>query len=391
MKFKYLLFIAVGVLVVAGWLLASWHSAREREEQLHFQRRETQLIVSVPLKENHQLFKAGKNLPEAREIALPESGKLWLPEGNYFLRVEQQGRISFYPAPLLGFRSGPDRDGSLTLTVRRPSFKVLPQLISPDFVYIPSGQALIGDRMNPREPHYVFVPAFFASPCEVTNGEFRLFMDDPAGYADDLNWTDEGKNWKVASHFQASARLTPSDAEFKRFGRPELPVVGVNWFEANAYARWLTRKAGNNQWTFGLPTDAEWEKMARGPDSFDYGLSMFISDAEIRLYNWKKNPDAPVTTVSCHDPGYAPNRYGLYHLSGNVAEWTQSLYRLYNRQLPYADDDRNRDDRAGRRSARGGSWYSATNAPLYIPYRDAFQPEHSGEDLGFRVVARLKP
>lgn len=391
MKPKYLLLAAVAVLVVAGWSLDFWYSDREREEQLRFRHRETQLVVSVPRQTSCQLFKAGKNLQEARKIALPEGTKLWLPEGNYFLRVEQQGRISFYPVALPGFRSGPDPDGSLTLTVRPPPVRVPPRLISPDFVYIPSGQALIGDRMNPREPHYVFVSALFAGPCEVTNGEFRQFMDDPGGYADDSNWTDEAKSWKAASHTQASARLTPGDAGFKRFGRSQLPVVSVNWFEANAYCHWLTRKIGAGQWTYGLPTDAEWEKMARGPDWFDYGLSMFISDAEVPLYNWKKNPDVPVTTVPCQDPGYAPNRYGLYHVSGNAAEWTQSLYRPYNKQTPYADDDRNRDDLPGRRSARGGSWYSATNAPLYIPYRDAFQPEHSGEDLGFRVVARFKP
>jgi len=391
MKLKYVLPTGAVALAVAGWLLVSLYSAREREEQLRFRRRETQLIVSVPRATSLQLFKAGKNLQEAREIALPENGKLWLPEGNYFLRVEQQGRVSFYAAPLLGFRSGPDPDGSLTLTVRPPPVRVPPHLSALDFVYIPSGQALIGDRMNPREPHYVFVSAFFAGPCEVTNGEFRQFIDDPGGYADDSNWTGRGKNWKAVSRSQASARLTGSDAGSERFGRPGLPVVSVNWFEANAYAHWLTRKMGNNQWIFSLPTDAEWEKMARGPDSLDYGLSMFISDAEIRLYNWQKNPGVPVTTVPCQAQGYVPNRYGLYHLSGNVAEWTQSLYRSYSKQTPYTDDDRNRDDVAGRRSARGGAWYSATSAPLYIPYRDAFQPEHNGEDLGFRVVARLKP
>jgi hypothetical protein len=55
------------------------------------------------------------------------------------------------------------------------------------------------------------------------------------------------------------------------------------------------------------------------------------------------------------------------------------------------DDDRNHDDTAGLRVARGGSWYSASIAILYIPYRDAFQPEHSTQDIGFRIAAKLLP
>src|SRR5215472_2810236 len=165
MKPKYLLLVVVAVLIVVGGLLALWYSAREREEELHFQRRETQLIISGQQGTNHQLFEAEKNLREARQIALPGSGKLWLSEGNYFLRVEQQGGVSFYPAPLLGFRSGPDPDGTLTLTVRPTPSRVPPRCNSAELVYIPSGQALIGDRMNPREPHFVFVSAFFAGSC----------------------------------------------------------------------------------------------------------------------------------------------------------------------------------------------------------------------------------
>ena len=86
---------------------------------------------------------------------------------------------------------------------------------------------------------------------------------------------------------------------------------------------------------------------------------------------------------------YQPNRYGIYHMSGNVAEWTQSVLRAYSRRQPFADDDRNNDDSAERRTVRGGSWYSATTAPIYLPYRDGFQPCHRSDDVGFRVIARL--
>jgi formylglycine-generating enzyme required for sulfatase activity len=111
------------------------------------------------------------------------------------------------------------------------------------------------------------------------------------------------------------------------------------------------------------------------------------------MYNWKKNPDAPITVVGIKETqaSYKPNRYGLYHLTGNVVEWTQSIFLSYNQQHPFVNEDSRRHDSnlPGQRVARGGSWYSASNAYLYIPYRDAFQPEHSSQDIGFRIVARV--
>jgi formylglycine-generating enzyme required for sulfatase activity len=111
------------------------------------------------------------------------------------------------------------------------------------------------------------------------------------------------------------------------------------------------------------------------------------------LYNWKKNPDAAVTVAGAADSQtkYQPNRYGIYHLSGNVVEWTNSIARPFNRERPYIDEERNRENASEARVARGGSWYSASIALLQIAYRDSFQPEVSHHDLGFRIVARPLP
>ena len=89
---------------------------------------------------------------------------------------------------------------------------------------------------------------------------------------------------------------------------------------------------------------------------------------------------------------YRRNRYGLYHMTGNVAEWTQSVYRMYNRRWPYVDDDdRNHDEVPGERVLRGGSWYTASIAVLYIPYRENFRADIETPYLGFRIVARPIP
>ena len=368
--------LALGSLLMAGGFAGYRYVRRERQEQLHYERAETEVILSNTTSSSVELFRADRSPREAVELPVPPDRRVWLPEGRYFFRANHAPGPVFYPVPVLGYRSGPDREGDIDITVRplpprRPP-RLLPEL--PDFVYIPSGPFVIGDRLNPREPHYVWLTGFFMSPCEVTNAEFREFLRDTG-----------------APRTQASARMSPADSDYGRFGRPELPVTGVSWLEASAFCRWLTTRLGGNEWIFALPNDAEWEKAARGPDSFDYSLGMTISDAEIPLYNWKKNPDVPVTVVSCRDSGFQPNRYGLYHMSGNVAEWTQSVFRHYNRQAPYTDDDRNHDSTVGRRTVRGGSWYSATSAPLYVPYRDSFQPEHAASDVGFRIVARARP
>ena len=98
-----------------------------------------------------------------------------------------------------------------------------------------------------------------------------------------------------------------------------------------------------------------------------------------------------VVGVSASQTQYQPNRYGIYHLSGNVVEWTTSLAIPFNRARPYLEAERNRENASDARVVRGGSWYSASIALLNIAYRDSFQPEVRHHDLGFRLVARPLP
>ncbi len=381
--------IAAGsvTVAIAGILFAFRSVQDQRVEAVHYDRGETELIVSNPFHARIRLFFAGDHPEEAKEIGGFDGTRIWLQQGNYFLIAQESDHTWYYPAPLSGYRSGPDEDGSFAVTVRPyPS-----EWPGGDFVYIPSGHFLLGDRLNPQEPHYVWLTSYFICPFEVTNQQFKEFIRD--GYQDGSNWTEEGKRWKDRNLSHASARLTAADPEYGRFGLPDQPVTDVKWFEANAYCKWLTRKSGQGKWMLALPSEAEWEKAARGPDNFDYGLSRSLSDKEVPDYNWKKNPDAPVTVIGVGDTTlrFKPNRYGLYHMSGNVAEWTQSVDRSYNRDRPYEDDDRNHDDTAGMRVVRGGSWYNASIALLSLAYRDTFQPEHSTPERGFRIVARRLP
>lgn len=390
-------FIIAGAVIVllAATLWWTYFRSDQRAERLHFESEETEVVVADLAGANHTVFKAGNNLQDAAPVAAVAE-TFWLPRGNYFLKVEGSGRSFFYPIPLVGYHSGPDKEGTFGITVRLPGSDsphgLLPGL--PDYAFVPSGNFLFGDHLRVQEPHYVWLASFYINPFEVSNAEFREFLIDPRGYQDGTNWTAAGQKWKAANTSHVTALLKPTDDDYRRFGQPDLPVVQVNWFEANAFCRWLTRTWGHGKWLYALPTEAEWEKAARGPDNFDYALGMSISDQEVGLYNWRKNPGADVTVVGMAETisKYQPNRYGVYHMTGNVTEWAQSIYRPYSRQHPYIDDDdRNHDETPGERVLRGGSWYTASVAVLYIPYRENFRPEVQTPYLGFRVVAHPVP
>jgi formylglycine-generating enzyme required for sulfatase activity len=386
---------AILMLALGGALAATWYYKNDREERARFERGETELLVANLAGARLELFKAGRSMNDPQLVAEFNGHNIWLPAGNYFLKATLDGRESFYPVSLTGYRRGPDAGGSFAQTIRAfiGGEPPRPPANLNGWSFIPAGHFLMGDRLNPNETHYVWLPSFYISRLEVTNSEFAEFLRDPRGYAGDANWTEAGLRWKSTNRSSSSARLKPSDEEYRRFGRPDHPVTGVTWFEAMAYCRWLTAKLGKGRWLYSLPSEAEWEKAARGPDSFDYGLSPSLSDAEVSLYNWKKNPDAEVAVAGFAESlkSYQPNRFGIYHLSGNVVEWTTSIARPFNRERPYVEWERNREDAVESRVARGGSWYSAGIALLYIPYRDSFQQEISHHDLGLRIVARPLP
>lgn len=384
---------AAGILVlfIAG-VAVTRAVFRTRAESIRRARGETRLEILNRSGATVRLHRAGGTLDDA--LAMPLAPEVtWLPEGSYFVEARAGTRSWFYPVSLAGLGAGRGV-GSFTVTVRSPGSTAppLPPGGSAEFAFIPAGAFQLGERRNPVETHFAWTTSFHISVFEVTNGQFRRFLESPDGYADRRNWTEAGWAARYSSTL-STARLTPANADYRRFGRDDLPVVLVSWFEANAYGRWLTRTVGGGKWLYRMPTEAEWEKAARGPDGFDYGLGMELSEPQAHLYNWKKNPEAEVTLVGAGETParYRANRYGVFHASGNAGEWTQGVSRPYGRKSPYRDDDRNRDDTAGMRVTRGGSWYSATVSRLSVAYREEFQPELTSNDLGFRVAAFALP
>jgi formylglycine-generating enzyme required for sulfatase activity len=164
--------------------------------------------------------------------------------------------------------------------------------------------------------------------------------------------------------------------------RRDYPVVNVSWMDAMAYCRWLNDSLKGElpaDLTLRLPTEAEWEKAARGTDE--------------RIFPWgdasdkgKCNTDEIITGGTTPVGSYSPqgdSPCGCADMSGNVWEWTHSLYEPY----PYrADDGRENEEADGLRALRGGSWISALEGAR-VSSRGNDRPDNQWKDIGFRVVA----
>jgi len=188
----------------------------------------------------------------------------------------------------------------------------------------------------------------------------------------------------------------------EEYNNPAQPVVGITWFEAMAYCRWLTEQLQVSGFTFQvwrdgkletldlepgtcevrLPSEAEWEKTAQMDRGWIYPWGNRWDSG--RANTWERRVLQP-TPVGVY-PGGATLE-GVHDLSGNVWEWTSSLYRPY----PYRPDDgREVPETEGPRVVRGGSW-SINQWDARCAFRTGGFPDDFGGDLGFRVVISPAP
>jgi formylglycine-generating enzyme required for sulfatase activity len=183
---------------------------------------------------------------------------------------------------------------------------------------------------------------------------------------------------EYACFIRATGHREPSESGGitwrKQLGRLDHPIVCVSWKDVIAYVAWLKEITGED---WRLPTEAEWEKAARGTDS--------------RIYPWGDTWDKTktntsdggpgrTTTVGSYPEGKSP--YGCLDMAGNVWEWTSTLYRNY----PYIyTDGREEINSTNNRVLRGGSWYvNSRNAR--VACRGNLHPVILGDDSGARLV-----
>jgi formylglycine-generating enzyme required for sulfatase activity len=242
------------------------------------------------------------------------------------------------------------------------------------------------------------LPTFELARYPVTNAQYNLFIDDH-GYNPDAPWWDAaGRAW-LRRDDQATEGLRdwqkrrykqhPEFWHHERFGiaRPNHPVVGVSWYEAVAFCRWLTKHPQYNPdgYHYTLPSEAEWEYAARRATRRSYPWGNAEPDAERANF---EEIYAGTTAVGCFPLGATPED-AIYDLAGTVWEWTRSTYRDY----PYdPDDGLEALDNPAKEifTIRGGGWgYQSLH--LRASFRLYSPPDCHLKYVGVRLARCLPP
>jgi formylglycine-generating enzyme len=228
--------------------------------------------------------------------------------------------------------------------------------IEPLVVRIPEGWFEMGcatGRDDEKPVHRVWADAYELAAYQVTNKEYARFLAATGG-TPPPHWNDAN------------------------FSDPQMPVVAVSWHEAATYCEWLSGATGKR---YRLPSEAEWERAARGgAEGFLYPWGN-ASPEMVRDYakRWRLGPE-PVGL-------YAPNTYGLFNVGDNVHEWCSDWYDdSYYARSP----DRNPPGpKSGmRKASRGGSWRHHIKVTRTAA-RSSIPPEFQYADYGFRIARSL--
>ncbi len=218
-------------------------------------------------------------------------------------------------------------------------------------ITIPAGAFIMGNNSGPedeRPAHTVELPSFAIDRIPVTNAQFAIFLDAVGPES-----PEERRFYDVNDE---DARIHEVDGVWLADqGFADHPVMEVSWFGARRYCGWAGKR---------LPTEAEWEKAARGTDGRKFPWGNSPPDSSKAQFDAEYNESAPVDRFP---QGASP--YGVLDLSGNAWEWVSSIYLPY----PYDPSDGREDLRADAvRGTRGGGHDSPS---------EELTTTHRGEDL----------
>ena len=280
--------------------------------------------------------------------------QLTLNKGDSTYRLRGAGKAGVY--------GGTPGDLLVSVNPKPPLAETIIGDDGAEMVLIPAGEFLMGsddDEADEKPVHPVYVDAFYMDKYLVTNAQYKVFVDANPQWRKDLYWN--GGSYPD--------------------GKGNHPITWVSWYEAMAYARWAGKR---------LPTEAEWEKAARGGlVGMKYPWGNTIDE---NLANYEENI-GDTTPVDL----YMPNRYGLYDTSGNVWEWCfdaydETFYASSPRRNPVAGGQVGNDFTSVKSNCvlRGGSWGSHARL-LRVAGRFRSSPTLAGADCGFRCARAVTP
>jgi formylglycine-generating enzyme required for sulfatase activity len=240
-------------------------------------------------------------------------------------------------------------------------------------VLIPAGTMTMGENAplgDDAPEHEVYVDAFHMDSHEVTNRQYRRFLDDVSRSNDHSRcYPGEPRNKDHTPAYWTDARYNGDD----------LPVVGVDWFDAYAYARWAGKE---------LPTEAQWERAVR--HGLAGGDPRSADDANRSIGGWENaalsrdlgNAIEKLPGGTKPVGSYKADAAGLFDMRGNVEEWCRDWYDPdYSRQSPRNNPDG--PQRGTFKASRGNSWHHGAGRPAQRYFHD---PTDRLTYLGFRCV-----
>ncbi len=219
----------------------------------------------------------------------------------------------------------------------------------------------------------------------VTNQEYAKFIE-AGGYESDAYWSEEGRKW-----LEKNKEKEPWFWRDPQWNRPNQPVVGVSWHEAEAYCRWLEEalRARRSEWApnklkVELPSEAQWEYAARGPKSKIYPWTGETEPKE-DLTNYVNSGIGRTTPVGMYPRGATPE--GLLDMAGNVWEWQRDEWQDDYKKCQDGDKDPVGKGDPSPRPLRGGSWGSHAGR-LRASCRSEWFPWSREGFVGFRCCLR---
>ncbi|MBM4054021.1 MAG: formylglycine-generating enzyme family protein [Planctomycetes bacterium] len=285
-----------------------------------------------------------------------------------------------------------------------------------DMIFIPEGKFLMGStkadieklleldksietyRLNNEMPQReVFLNAYYIDKYPVTNAAFSQFIESN-GYKDKRYWSEAGWQYVLDTNL-----LESDDIDNILSGDKDCPVVNVSWYEAEAFAHWSGKR---------LPTEAEWEKAARGTDGRIYPWGNEFDKTRLNCAEAKIEKSTPVMQYP-----QGQSVYGCFDMAGNVWEWTAAWYdsQYYliapdkNPQGPDVPEEKpysGRPEEVGVsiyelksslskiltecKVIRGGSWNGSGIVHIRCANRDYDEPSFKSDIIGFRCAKSIE-